>query len=207
MTAPVDLDAIEARAAAATEGPWTSDDGNVFSGPLSDERDAIIMRRLAGEDIPHPDRAGGYESAPLGYVCGAMQCQPNTDADENFIREARTDVPAMAREIRELRAEVSATAARADDQRNRAKEAEAALEKAQAECAAKDELIAKLRAEIDCNLSQRTQLIADNSFALEKARAEVGALREALVWYRDEAQFALGDKSERARAALAKGGV
>ncbi len=81
MTAPCDLDAIEARTAAATPGPWT---------------------------------AQGYP-----YIAGPMK-------DRRFIAHARTDVPAMAREIRSLRANALALVGACEIGR-------IALEKAQAE--------------------------------------------------------------------------
>ena len=76
---------------AATPGPWSGDDGNIASVPLREERHRIIMRRLDGESIPHPDPDG----APLGYVCGDMQRQPKCEEDEELICAMRNALPAL----------------------------------------------------------------------------------------------------------------
>lgn len=81
MTTDVDLDAIEARTSAATRGPWTNgQDG------------------LARHEV--------HLSAflPILELSEGRQGEANAE----FIARARTDVPLMAAEIRQLRAENAA---------------------------------------------------------------------------------------------------
>ena len=87
MTDPLtdaDLDAIEQRANAATEGPWE-----------------------AGDD----DWDGGYIRMPadgFGVAYIATHIQQGADegcADAEFIAHARADVPALLAEVRRLRAD------------------------------------------------------------------------------------------------------
>jgi hypothetical protein len=75
---PLDLDAIERRANAATPGPWDcySDDENTYAVQESDDGDMI---------------------------CEAMESLKNA----NFIAHARTDVPALIAEVRNLRAKLA----------------------------------------------------------------------------------------------------
>ncbi|MFM9635916.1 hypothetical protein [Streptomyces turgidiscabies] len=73
---------IEARANAATPGPWTS---------WADTYPHVVTQGSA--DI-HPFDAEGIVSTNLAV---------NVAADAEFVAHARTDVPAMAAEIRRLR--------------------------------------------------------------------------------------------------------
>ena len=82
MTQPLDLDAIEARAQAATPGPWT----------VSEDYDDIL------------DAEGGQLASYWMEV------------DGQFIAHAREDVPAMAAEIRRLRAQLNAVTTLCDEQ-------------------------------------------------------------------------------------------
>ncbi len=113
MTSPktVDLDAIEARAAAATPGPWTHSRG---------------MGR-------QPDDAGADWLNTPAY--SAMVDELETP-DAAFIAHARVDVPAMAREIRELRAELTRCQTLLAARVNELEGKGADLEKAQAEAVA-----------------------------------------------------------------------
>lgn len=77
---PLDLDAIEARAAAATPGPWaTSSEWSVRTGARDDELVACVQYKDHGRDA-------------------------------EFIAAARSDVPALVAELRALRAERDAAA-------------------------------------------------------------------------------------------------
>lgn len=107
MTRPIErLAAIEARAASASPGPWSPDDGCVFSQPLTDERWRLIVARLRGDrSVPHPDTITGET---MGFVCSTGQ-QPNFEADESFIANARADVPFLAAALREAWAELDAS--------------------------------------------------------------------------------------------------
>ena len=85
MTQPLDLDAIEARATAATPGPWCTDSWEIYQGTK-------------------------YEpglSAWIGETCRGTSSLEQDRADAAFVAAARTDVPAMAAEIRQLRARVA----------------------------------------------------------------------------------------------------
>ena len=74
---PLDLDAIQARADAATPGPW-----------------------FAHEDWPGRVFAESEFNAHVARVTGS-----NPEPNERFIAAARTDVPALLAEVRRLRAE------------------------------------------------------------------------------------------------------
>jgi hypothetical protein len=84
-TQSLDLDAIEARAEAATPGPWTTDGWEIYQGTGDGAPD---LMRWVGETC----RADDYDGSR---------------ADAAFIAHAREDVPAMAAEIRRLRAELA----------------------------------------------------------------------------------------------------
>lgn len=79
--------------AKATEGPWSDDDGNVFSVPLSERREAAILRRMKGSDEPHPD---GDWNNPLGWVCGTEQSTERFESDSRLIARYRTLAPQLA---------------------------------------------------------------------------------------------------------------
>lgn len=85
-TAPadqLDLDAIEARAEAATPGPWgTVDDGSLMAPYVS----------VACDDGP-------IITCPECHTAGGGR-----RADAKFIARTRTDVPALVAEVRRLRA-------------------------------------------------------------------------------------------------------
>lgn len=75
---PLDLDAISARAAAATEGPWVIERARIWSGEPHPPKTELLMFR------------GGREWTP----------------DAEFIAHARTDVPALVEEVKRLREQV-----------------------------------------------------------------------------------------------------
>ena len=82
----LDLDAIEARANAATDGPWVTGADKEWSDALPAW--ALII-------------AAAY---PLIELDSGAQ----GTADAAFIAAARTDVPALVAEVRHLRAEMAA---------------------------------------------------------------------------------------------------
>lgn len=90
----LDLPALEALHAKATPGPWTEDDGNLFSKPLSDFRHEQCMRIVQGEAIPHPDE--GLDE-PLGFVAKCFQTSPNFEADAEFLAALVTAAPELLR--------------------------------------------------------------------------------------------------------------
>lgn len=75
-TTPLDLDVIEARAEAATEGPWVIESARIWSGEPHPAKNELLMFR------------GTREWAP----------------DAEFIAHARTDVPALVARVCELEA-------------------------------------------------------------------------------------------------------
>jgi hypothetical protein len=93
-TKPLDLDAIEARANAATPGPWRGDrhDGtakySVEGAPSTSGPQALVLR------VDHKDGEFGF----VGL---------NGTADEAFVLAARTDVPALVAEVRRLTADLA----------------------------------------------------------------------------------------------------
>ena len=95
----LDLNAIEARAEAATPGPWTA--------RLSD-----MWEINAGSDL-----VSVVESCWLPDDCEAGQHGGIPDVDDaRFIAHARTDVPALVAELRAAREVVEATAAYLGDE-------------------------------------------------------------------------------------------
>ena len=89
MTDPLtaaELDAIEQRANAATEGPW----------------EASAHDHAAG-DVPILDRTGHY--LVICPDCGVRGGYERADAE--FIAHARSDVPALLAEVRRLRSIVT----------------------------------------------------------------------------------------------------
>jgi hypothetical protein len=90
MTAPIDLDVIEALAAAASEAPWRV---------VENGGDLFIKSAAMRPKSP---------AAPGGYSCGPSPIYMLTRvtvtlADAEFIAAARTNVPASVAEIRCLR--------------------------------------------------------------------------------------------------------
>lgn len=97
----IDLDAIEARANAATDGPWFWRNTQGRSGDvyLQGARTRIVMafKRMGmnGAQPMFPGLDGLlYESADVNI---------NQFSDAAFIAHARTDVPALVAEVRRLR--------------------------------------------------------------------------------------------------------
>ena len=80
----IDLDAIEARANAATPGPWA-----VYEKP--DPWGYWAVQDADGKDVFDDGSAG----AEYGQTCSI--------ADRDFLVAARTDVPALIAEVRRLR--------------------------------------------------------------------------------------------------------
>ena len=93
MSEPLDLDAIEARAKAATPGPWTHEKsgGMVYAYEMK-------MRVF---DI----RGWGYLTGVGGLHMKEEAAIKVQEANGDFVVNAREDVPAMARELRKLREE------------------------------------------------------------------------------------------------------
>jgi hypothetical protein len=84
----MNLDAIEARANAATPGPWA-----VYEKP--DPWGYWAVQDADGKDVFDDGSAG----AEYGQTCSI--------ADRDFLVAARTDVPALVARVRELEAELN----------------------------------------------------------------------------------------------------
>jgi hypothetical protein len=99
VTNPVDIDQLEALAKAATPGPWSHDDGNVFSFPLGQARhDAIRLKYSTTPpgDVPIPEETG--------FIFGGQE-NDNFDANAMFACAASPDrMLAIIAELRTLRA-------------------------------------------------------------------------------------------------------
>ena len=89
----LDLDAIEARASAATPGPWlTMDEAPTWDHP-----------RVCGYDQKENHRTEPY------FATGPRVADvEQAEVDEAFIAAARTEIPALVAEVRRLRAAVLA---------------------------------------------------------------------------------------------------
>lgn len=101
MLTDEDLDAIEARARAATAGPW-------YVCYLDDDH-AMNLTAVATEVIPTGTRWPNFDPAKVvaatlvqqpRYVSHAAECW---DEDADFIAQARADVPRLLQEVRRLR--------------------------------------------------------------------------------------------------------
>lgn len=91
-----ELSAIEARANAATEGPWV----NHISGDAS-----VILagppKYKATDPMPKAVAAVHWGSCDT-----TKRMAPDDRANSDFIASARTDVPALVAEVRRLRAKL-----------------------------------------------------------------------------------------------------
>lgn len=107
MTDELDLDAIEARAEAATDGPW-----NFAYAPNPEAGDETKAEYLANTCDPNspeplwvcwtPDPEGGSDD----YVIPALTGDgPTSRSNVEFIAHARDDVPALVDAVRTLTAE------------------------------------------------------------------------------------------------------
>lgn len=92
MTDPMtaaDLDAIEQRANAATEGPWENYGGGEINQHFS---------------LPEPwATVVSTDVACMAYCYGGSAAGVERDEDAEFIAHARDDVPALLAEVRRLR--------------------------------------------------------------------------------------------------------
>lgn len=102
----LDLDAITARANAATPGPWQ----------ITDRNGDHVRRKLRGAD----DR----------MVLGMSALLWPDPADEAFLTHAREDVPALVSAVTEAREVATWAQLAADTQRERADQLQAAIDEA-----------------------------------------------------------------------------
>lgn len=113
---PLNLDAIEARANAATDGPW---DVLAHAHLASGCRCLSCDEPAVGWTVDHPTamdcedivagRSGDGETNAFGRPLSHCDSGPLLSyADADFAAHARSDVPALIAEIRRLRATVPA---------------------------------------------------------------------------------------------------
>lgn len=89
---------LEAKADAATSGPWTHDDGNIFSKPLSSARHAAIADAIKNSTAFEQD---DWED---GFIAKCDQDLANFEADSEFIAAANpTTIKALVAEVRRLK--------------------------------------------------------------------------------------------------------
>lgn len=86
---PPDLDAIEARALAATDGPWTAHEFGSYS---DHEPTSIVVMQGDGPDW--------WQSADDGDYIARLGWDRQEWDDAEFIAHARTDVPALVAALR-----------------------------------------------------------------------------------------------------------
>ena len=176
----LDLDAIEARANAATEGTWRADShSHIQNGCrcLSCYDDPTVYQLsvfLDCEDVPRWDD-------------DATRCTQSgfqTWADADFAAHAREDVPALVAEVRRLTARSLAAESVILDQRRMSAEHDAfcrpATDRLVARAEAAEAEVVTLRDTLARRTDSHTQLVREN----ETLRAKVAAV-QALAEKRD----------------------
>jgi hypothetical protein len=147
---PEELDAIEARAKAATAGPWVvwSDEGPVWLP----NRKALPRECLGGWTMSVCHHEGSFESSDHRCVATAiMRSEDDVQggADAAFIAAARADVPALVAEMRRLQGELASVTEDRDSIRTVAVEAEAEIHGLRSDRLALRREVDLLRAEVD----------------------------------------------------------
>lgn len=110
-TTPLDLDAIEARANAATRGPWGYFDGDDYADIAADYQQTGRGSYTSRQGIARIE-ADAFFDDPAHEDADEDDAADQMRANATFIVEARNDVPAMAAELRQLRAELAAAKAK-----------------------------------------------------------------------------------------------
>ncbi|MEU3529176.1 hypothetical protein AB0E62_35900 [Streptomyces sp. NPDC038707] len=171
-TQPLDLDAIEARAAAATPGPWCTDGAEIYQG---------------SEYLP------GL-SAWIGETCRADEGDGGK-ADARFIAAMSPEtVKAMADEIRRLRADASEQQAEIaklirwhGEDETAMKKMRGAIERLRAEKRTLGELAARRESEL---IALRARVAGMERPAVEKQRGEVvQSFRELAAQCREDRDY------------------
>ena len=96
----MDLQAIEARLAAATPGPWKAQD--FVAAPTEDAGSAVVKQGNGGL-VAYALRSGAVEHE--------WYDKPQCDADAEFIAHAPADMRALLDEVERLRGQVEAVRA------------------------------------------------------------------------------------------------
>lgn len=152
MSDDLDLDAIEARANAATPGPWTT----IYRSP--DELDG--QRFDHGPSVPCLVMSPDCELHPVADASRNGTCADpfSWGNDAEFIAHARTNIPALVAEVRRLRAE-------SDDQRRRIR----------------DILLQLRRGDCWCAVGIGNPMMATHSSACVSARAIVDGASASMI--------------------------
>ena len=128
----LDLDAIEARANAATEGPWCTDAWEIYQG--AEYQPGI--------------------SQWIGETCRGTSTPEQDRDDAAFVAAARTDVPALVDEVRRLTTELATAQSHAIDWAADAIDTKLAAEPDHNRASALYELLLHLRGELPCTCAR-----------------------------------------------------
>jgi len=104
-----DLDAIRARAAAATPAPWSLD----YEGPDYEAGTSAYPESLNGPENTAAKHASAHWRDNWGH--SISEISELTDADAEFIAAAREDVPALLAEVDRLRGALAEVAKHQED--------------------------------------------------------------------------------------------
>ncbi len=98
-----ELDDLEAKAKAATPGPYHEDDGHIHSTPRSKEAHAYVMRLLNDPEFKRAETDNQINRPWHGVAC-VSQDSKNFDADVAYLLAANpATVLALIAEVRRLR--------------------------------------------------------------------------------------------------------
>lgn len=86
--------------------PWSYDDGNLFSVPLSKERERIIVAQIESRAVnaEHPDR--DYEPHSMGYLGTFPQDTDKSDENSECVAAVMSVAPELITIIERLCSEV-----------------------------------------------------------------------------------------------------
>jgi hypothetical protein len=167
---PLNLDPIEARAAAATPGPWGT------------------QRDLAGaytvQARPRTTRYGMENDGDIATLA-ADRTDADNYANARFIAHAPADVKAMAAEIRRLRAELATARSQAIDWAADVIDAKLTVEPDHGRASALYELLLHLRGELPCTCA-RSQGLHEKDCRKYVPGHELISRHNALARYRRE---------------------
>lgn len=103
---PLDLDPIQARADAATPGPWGHFDGNDYADVAADYQQTGRGSYSSRQQVARIEADWCFDD-PQREDWDEDDAAAQAVVDAEFIAAARTDVPALVAEIRRLRTELA----------------------------------------------------------------------------------------------------
>lgn len=106
MTNPLDLDAIETRANAATNGPWGHHEGDDYADVAANYQATGRGSYTCLQQVARIEADWHFDD-PQHADCEDEDAATQAHADAAFVSAARTDVPALVAEIRRLRTRVA----------------------------------------------------------------------------------------------------